>query len=1131
MDQELPRHEKIKFRREEITDLGKMPSACGEPPLGQAAIGRSARILARTFLTVVALVAVAAVALQLIDASGIGASRLREAAEKAIENMAGVDVEVTTGPASITLDGSAFLALQVRDVSLRTATGQPMATVGRMRFGLRLMPLLSGEVRLTSASVSNARLIASALPSGGNDWTGALRSPDGLLNPDKVSDAVFGLANKTLDAVRLNSVREIELDNVEIVLPQQGTVRLVKVAEATVRQTGPGQMQFSSTNEIDGKAMTVAGSAVRDLTSHLITSLEADIAVAASEEGPPAEDGEGSTLGAIGLRLTGSEGSAETAPVLKAQLSLTGAAMDLDRKGRLVANINADATLLRGSNKLDLGRLQISTGRSLLSFQGSFGPKPKAVPNEEPSYRYDLVSDGSSLGPLESPEPVLRFIARAAGVYRVRSATLIADTIALKSDAEGEVLGTASMQFARGKTPGMSLGLNVHDMPVSHAKQLWPWFSASGARRWVLRNLFGGRIVDANLQYQVPPGRIGDGVPLNGNEVFGRFRIEGSRFDTAGRIPPIRDAVGEVAFRGNDVDISLSSGTVYLPSGRTVAASGGTLKVKNANHPPVIGALDIDVAGEAPAIVELASYEPINAMRHVGILPAELSGTVTGNVKADIPLQAGIDASKLNWLVALDYKNLALAKPVDGQMVTEAEGTIVVDPNKAVIGAKALLSGIPAEIDIVEPLLPEGPPRSRNVTMVLDEKTRAAFMPGLSSILSGTVRVALDKNGDGSQAVSADLAAVKLNLPWAGWSKGAGVPAKVKFTMQSSGGSTRLSDFDLSGTTFAVQGSLVLAGGSLSAADFNRVRLNRGDDVSLSLKRTSKGYSISVRGDALDARSLIKQLTADAGTATKGTGSQSVSVQADINSLSGFNDEKLSGFKLDYGATGSSVNTLKASAQTTSGAAITISDGGGGGGNRNLVLKSGDAGAILRFLDTYDHMQGGAIALSLSGAAGGPLRGTIDARDFLIVNEPKLASIVSTTPPGDNRSLNQAVKADIDTSRVAFDRGYAEIEKGNGYLKLANGILRGTSIGATYQGLFYDQDNNMDMTGTFMPAYGLNRIFGEIPIVGMLLGNGRDGGLIGVTFRLRGKVSKPELTINPLSVIAPGIFRSIFEFR
>jgi hypothetical protein len=176
-------------------------------------------------------------------------------------------------------------------------------------------------------------------------------------------------------------------------------------------------------------------------------------------------------------------------------------------------------------------------------------------------------------------------------------------------------------------------------------------------------------------------------------------------------------------------------------------------------------------------------------------------------------------------------------------------------------------------------------------------------------------------------------------------------------------------------------------------------------------------------------------------------------------------------------------------------------------------------------------MEGGKIGVSLKGGADGPMSGRVDARNFVVVNEPRLSSIVSTTPPGGDRSLNQAVKRDIDTSRVAFERCYSLIEKAPGYLKLSEGILRGPLLGASFQGTLYDAKGNMDMTGTFMPAYGLNRIFGEIPIVGVLLGNGRDRGLIGVTFRLEGDADSPRVEINPLSVIAPGIFRSIFEFR
>ncbi|TPL82022.1 hypothetical protein FJ941_14150 [Mesorhizobium sp. B2-3-13] len=1126
MDQDQPQHEKIRFRRDEITDLGALPSACRVPPLGQAAIGRGFRILSRVFAGVVAFMLLTAVAVYLIGLSGIGSDRLRVEAESAIERLAGVDVNVAVGPARITLDSSSFVALQVSDVSLKTSDGKPMADAGRVRFGVRLVPLLWGEVRLTSARISDARIVMAAMPSGG-DWTAALRNENGLVDPEKLSDAVFGNIHRALDAVREDSMRRIDLSNVEFVLPDAGSIRLVKIADATVVQSGPGGMEFTSEADVDGRTVTVAASATRDIAAHRVISLDASINLA--DAGDTAA-GSG-RLGAVALKLTGSEGSGATASRLMAALSSTGSVLDLGTRGLLPADADVNATLVHGSNKIQVDRLLLKTGRSSFDFGGSIGPKPATgVAGEEPSYRYDLTSDGSTLAPSESPEPALIFLARIAGVYQPQSRKLVAEQIAVRSAGSGEVLGTAAMQFVDGKAPGINLALNIHDMPVSHVKQLWPWFSARNARLWCLDNLFGGRVVDANLQFQVVPDRLGNGVPLSADEVFGRFQIEGARFDTAGRIPPIRDAVGVVGFHGNDVDISLSSGTVFMPSGRVVAASNGTLAVKAANRPPVIGALDIDVAGDASAVAELASYEPINAMRHVGILPEDLSGGVTGHVKADIPLQSGVDTAKLDWLVSLDYTGLSLAKPFEGQAVTDADGSITVDPQKAVISAKASLNGIPAELDLVEPLADDGPARSRKVALVLDDKIRAAAMPGLTPLLGGTVKVKIDKSGSGNQNVSADLTNARLDIPWAGWSKGTGVPASATFVMTKSGDTTTLSDFELDGKTFSVDGSIVLVNGALSSAKFSKVTLNRGDDVAVSVKRSGKSYAVDIIGNALDARSLIKQFTSDVDTATKTTGTDNISVSADVDQLTGFHDEQLSNLKLDYSAAGSRVNGLKVSATASSGAAIAISNTAGDG-RRSLNVQSADAGAILRFLNIYEHMEGGSITLALTGASDGPMKGKVDTSNFFIVNEPKLASIVSTTPAGDSRSLNQAVKGKLDTSRVKFERGYAEIDKGSGYLRLTNGVLRGPRIGTTFQGILYDQNNNMDMTGTFMPAYGLNRIFGELPIVGALLGNGRDRGLIGVTFRLRGNANKPVLDVNPLSVIAPGIFRSIFEYR
>ncbi|TIY02859.1 MAG: hypothetical protein E5V22_16820, partial [Mesorhizobium sp.] len=101
MDQEQPQHEKIRFRRDEITDLGAFPSACRVPPLGQASIGRGVRVLARLFAGLVVLVLLATAAVYAIGMSGFGAERLRAEAETAIEKLAGVDVDVAVGPAGL----------------------------------------------------------------------------------------------------------------------------------------------------------------------------------------------------------------------------------------------------------------------------------------------------------------------------------------------------------------------------------------------------------------------------------------------------------------------------------------------------------------------------------------------------------------------------------------------------------------------------------------------------------------------------------------------------------------------------------------------------------------------------------------------------------------------------------------------------------------------------------------------------------------------------------------------------------------------------------------------------------------------------------------------------------------------
>jgi hypothetical protein len=71
--------------------------------------------------------------------------------------------------------------------------------------------------------------------------------------------------------------------------------------------------------------------------------------------------------------------------------------------------------------------------------------------------------------------------------------------------------------------------------------------------------------------------------------------------------------------------------------------------------------------------------------------------------------------------------------------------------------------------------------------------------------------------------------------------------------------------------------------------------------------------------------------------------------------------------------------------------------------------------------------------------------------------------------------------------------------------------------------------NEVRMRGTFVPLYGLNNAFGQLPIVGLFLG-GSNEGLVGITYEVVGPPSSPTLRVNPISAVAPGLLRKFFEF-
>ncbi|MGO4833102.1 hypothetical protein AB4144_12530, partial [Rhizobiaceae sp. 2RAB30] len=536
------------------------PSAVGQDlwtpkrPLHRRALGFCAGALA----IVAAIVAFLLGAVYFVGISGISSDTLRGEAEAAVERLLGVDVVATLGPARLSFDSSRFLAVEMDDVRFTTPKTDKADIIeaGSVRFGIRVLPLLSGKIRLGSATIADATIAAAAMPAGdGLEWMAPLVNKDGLLDPDRILDTLFAGAHRALDAFGSGSAKSVELDRVTIAFPDGGSLRRLEVIRASLHQSLTGGLVLSAELAADGRRITIEGTASRDEASRRIEALDLTVSTpGGAMAAPPApgtnlDESRETVFGDVEVKLSGAEGAGGDPSRLAVALTVGSSVIRVDPRHTLDASLTMAATMIAGTGKLEIERATLLSGRSQFQFHGAIGPKPLSEPAETPVYRYELVSDGSSLAPPDSPEPALSLVARLGGTYDAAKRHLELKDFGVRTQG-GEALGTATFDFVPGKAPGMSMTLSVPDMPVSHVKQLWPWIVASPARRWALTNLFGGHVTEGRVQYRVPPGRIGNGVPLSGDEISGQFHITGARFDLTGRLPPMRDAVGVIDFRG-----------------------------------------------------------------------------------------------------------------------------------------------------------------------------------------------------------------------------------------------------------------------------------------------------------------------------------------------------------------------------------------------------------------------------------------------------------------------------------------------------------------------------------------------------------------------------------------------------
>ncbi len=93
-----------------------------------------------------------------------------------------------------------------------------------------------------------------------------------------------------------------------------------------------------------------------------------------------------------------------------------------------------------------------------------------------------------------------------------------------------------------------------------------------------------------------------------------------------------------------------------------------------------------------------------------------------------------------------------------------------------------------------------------------------------------------------------------------------------------------------------------------------------------------------------------------------------------------------------------------------------------------------------------------------------------------------------------------------------FSEARADFTRFPARWRCATASCAGRVVGATIEGQIDYARNDVHLRGTFVPFYGLNNMFGQIPIVGLFLGGGSNEGLLGITYEAVGPPIAPRVT-------------------
>ena len=746
--------------------------------------------------------------------------------------------------------------------------------------------------------------------------------------------------------------------------------------------------------------------------------------------------------------------------------------------------------------------------------------------------------------------PVLAAEAQLSGTPdRVELRLISLETAASPTAKRTRFSGQASARTSSGppgRAPAWQVGasLDVDRVEVADLAALWPEGTGGpGTRPWMTKNITAGRMVDGHVDVDLSvPADLSD-VSLS--RIAGHIDGHDLSVHWLRPVPPLEHGEARLTVSDPDViDIAVTSATQAGGRHGGIRYAGGSVHLTGIAGTSQYAEIHTGLAGPLADLLAVLGNPRIKLLDKRPLPMRNPSGEVMARVHVGrLPLRDDVALDDLVIDTTAHTTRVHLGGIAAGFDLDGGTLDLAASNSGLTVDGTAALAGFPSRLKIGMDFR-AGPPDqvqekvTVHTTVAMNRLSALGLRRGAASgrpdvggsaEVDATLATRRDKRTD--IAVAADLTPMSLAEPMMGVDKrrGEAGSARVGLVLEN-GKLVSVGRLRVEAPGISVLGDAEMVAGRPVGLRLERLKLGTGTDLRGEVRMpTDPTDTISLRlaGPSLNLSPMLgganRPSLRDEGDGPGRPWSADLAIDRVILGPG----RSLTGLRAIAESDGRVVRRASVSGRVperTGDATIRASIVADSGGRR-LAVDMTDAGAILQAADGSKALMGGRMRVTGRWAdevAGRPFAGLAELADFRVRDAPTIGRVLKAL----------TIYGLVDLARgpgVGFSRLVAPFSFERGVLSLRGARATSASLGLTASGRIDLQTRRADLTGTVVPAYFFNSLPGRLPLIGGLFRAEKGGGLFAATVRITGPLDEPAIRVNPLSALAPGALRGLFE--